>query len=135
MKAWIVSPKNPVEGCSVVRFAPSRAKAIYAGLGEIRDHGEADEFIEVQARRFKAMDGRDGNPPTLRELVEEHGWHTRCCDCQRSIDCDGADRWEYGESDGPQYEAVAWFGDLAWCAGCVPERYRSGAVLQEGGVA
>lgn len=107
-----------------MRFADTRSKAIAAGLSELRESGEADEYIDCCAQRFPDMDGREGNPPSLRELVEGHGWFTRCCDCERPIDGDGANRWHYEEDDGPEFEDVVFFGDLAYCKSCVPSDRR-----------
>ena len=116
MKAWTVSSRNPIEGGSVVVFAETASKAKYAGLAQISEMGEADEYADVSARRFPAMDGREDNPPTLQELVEEHGWGAQCCGCECPIDADGA---LIEDEDGEDiYIAVYWNGMMAQCAGC-----------------
>lgn len=132
MKAWTVEARNPIEGICVIRFAESRGKAIAAGLGELRDFGEADEFFDLIARRSPDLDGREDNPPTMRELVESHGWRTGCCDCERPIDVDGADRHYFGEDDGPEFEPVVWYGDLAYCQSCTPRSRRETASSVKG---
>ena len=98
MKAWSVQARNPVEGGTVVRFAETCAKAKYAGLNELREVGEADEYADVSARRFKEMDGRENCPPTMKELVEEHGWSTMCRGCECKIDEEGAHAYDWNDN-------------------------------------
>jgi hypothetical protein len=120
MKAWIVKAANPIEGASYVRFADTIGKAKYAALEALREHGEVDEYSEVSARRFPAMDGRESNPPTMKELIDDHGWRTQCPICERPIDADGADRHYFEEDDGPEFEDVVWRHDTAYCKECCP---------------
>lgn len=119
MRAWIIYALHGDDGVCVVRFGETEGQAKSAGLSELREFGEADEFFDLAARRFPAMDGREHNPPTLRELIESHGWSTQCPECERPIDADGVDRHYYEVDDGPEFERVVWRGEVARCVSCV----------------
>ena len=128
MKAWIVQARHPCEGYSVIRFAESAPKARYAGLNELREVGEADEYIDVAAMRTPEFDGREADPPTLRELVEHHGWSVSCDACGAKITGDGVDQCYFGEQECRENcDAVVWQGDVATCAAHVQSQ-RSGAL-------
>lgn len=86
IKAWKVMARD-VDPFCVVRFASTRGQAMSAGLDELRSLGDADNFTDLRAERFPEMDGRHDDPPTLRELIEQHGWSIECRSCGKSLTC------------------------------------------------
>ncbi len=48
MKAWVCRAADGIEGFSFVKFADTANKARYAALNDLRSHGEADEYAEVE---------------------------------------------------------------------------------------
>jgi len=81
MKAFIVSDRDG-RGAVVFADTPSQARA-WADLDS--------DYVDRSARRFPEMDGREKTPPTLRELVSDHGWFAFCRCCERSVFADCPD--------------------------------------------
>lgn len=79
-KAYIVSADDRAE----VVFADTANQARAWGGGNL----DGSEYIDRRARRAPEFDGREDNPPTMRELVEQHGWWAECRCCNRSVLCD-----------------------------------------------
>lgn len=73
MKAWTVEiAGDPDQGQAVV-FANTRNEArSFAGSYDLI----YDRWIDVEARRFKSMDNKEGldRPHLMLELWREHGW-------------------------------------------------------------
>lgn len=103
MKAWKISSDDHEEGVCEIVFADTRAKA--KSIGKHSDHFCDIDYHRIDAHRAPAFDGRESNPPTLRELVMEHGWEVVCENCgfragednrpvwsgDRIIECDECD--------------------------------------------
>ena len=94
---------------------------MYSAINELQEFGEADEFVDLCATRFPIMDGRESNPPTLKELVEHHGWSTRCFECDRPVTAEGADSDYYMDDEGDGHDPVVWTGDIVRCQVCVSD--------------
>lgn len=101
MKAWHLQSDDDYEGHSMIVFADDRNDAKRQGAG--RDELGNPEYLSVRATRCPKFDGRENNPPTLRELVMDHGWYTVCCRCEARLTSD---------------DGITWDGDGAYCHGC-----------------
>lgn len=112
MKAWKCTSDHCVEGYTLIRFADTASKA-RADASHTEEFHDLD-YVDIRAVRAPEFDGREENPPELRELVEEHGWWTRCSTCECRIDSDGAH--PHGASEVP----AVWDGEYPYCANCAP---------------
>ena len=97
MKAYKITCEDDYEGMTLIRFGDTAGKAKAKALHTDEFH-DAD-LISLRATRAPEFDGRENNPPTLKELVEEFGWYTTCTDCEIKIDrsanpTDGWDEFE-----------------------------------------
>ncbi len=114
MKAWKVDDPE-LENGSVIVFADTRSMAKQQALRT--DQLWDAEFCRLRPRRAPKFDGREESPPTVRELVEEHGWATDCmgCGCRIDADADASDE----DEDYPVRRPVEWLehGSVR-CADC-----------------
>lgn len=91
MKCWLIELIHSFESQGLV-FADTRNKA-RSQFRSVDGLHDAD-YVDVLATRYPACDGRESNPPTWRELVEDHGWHLECRDCGFDTKADRVGRWE-----------------------------------------
>lgn len=102
VKAWMISSDAQIDGVCEIVFADSRGKA--RCKARYSDFFHDIDYTEIDARRTPKFDGRESNPPGLKELVMEHGWSTECDNCEVRV----------GEDDEP-----VWSGDrVIECAEC-----------------
>lgn len=79
MKAWLVQSEEDGECYGTIVFAEtaSKAKSEVANTDVVGCVG----YIGLRAVRAAKFDGRQDDPPTMREMVERHGWQAMCAGC------------------------------------------------------
>lgn len=79
-KGYIV--EHPSSGHGRVVLAETAGKARAAALGDDIFHD--CEFLDPTVRRAKEFDGLEESP-TIKELVENHGWFLECPACGSAV--------------------------------------------------